>query len=609
MAFSPRQFHQILDDMINFVRANTRLTDFSVGSVIRTTLEAAALEDDEQYFQMVQLLDAFSIRTASGADLDARVADYNLIRLQPSTSFGKVKIYNGNLITNLVAFDVSAGSTTIVLDSSIRFPTTGYPYSVRLGEGTTAVEEVSVTNNNTGTATLTVSALLNDHDIGDRASVVDGSSDITISSGVQVQVPATGDVAAVVFTTTETGIIVNGDYESTSISARSVLPGVGGNVGSGAITQFTSGGPFNGAIVSNETSFSGGRGIESDAALRDRALLSLQALSKGTPLALKDAALGVSDPVTGQRVATAQVFEDFTNDEVIVYVDDGTGFVPDSIVFASDSLDTDYTSPPTTTLSLYDASDFPSDGWLLISPESIQAEVIQYTSIDYTTNTIILASGTVNNHDLEDEVTLVEIISSSSESGLDFFSLDKWPVVRGSQRIWVGSSFSNLTAQVEDVDYYINKARGRIEFLSPLAAGSVVVASYSYYTGLIFQVQRFINGSSSDETAFPGVVAAGIEAVVETPIVSRINVRMSLTSADGFDVGDLAPQVKSIIEDYITQLGIGEDVIVSEIIERAMGVTGVYNVFVQEPATDISVSPSELPVPFSSSGSSLVTVN
>jgi hypothetical protein len=56
--------------MIAYVQTRTAISDFNVGSVIRTVLEAAALEDDEQYFQMVQLLDLFSFMSAAGEDLD-----------------------------------------------------------------------------------------------------------------------------------------------------------------------------------------------------------------------------------------------------------------------------------------------------------------------------------------------------------------------------------------------------------------------------------------------------------------------------------------------------------------------------------------------------------
>jgi hypothetical protein len=60
MTFVARTYEQILSDMIAYMQSRTSISDYNVGSVIRTILEAAALEDDEQYFQMVQLLDMFS---------------------------------------------------------------------------------------------------------------------------------------------------------------------------------------------------------------------------------------------------------------------------------------------------------------------------------------------------------------------------------------------------------------------------------------------------------------------------------------------------------------------------------------------------------------------
>ena len=121
--------------------------------------------------------------------------------------------------------------------------------------------------------------------------------------------------------------------------------------------------------------------------------------------------------------------------------------------------------------------------------------------------------------------------------------------------------------------------------------------------------EKFINGDPNDEVNFPGVVAAGIEATVETPTVRRVTARVSITALDGFEESELAPLVRTEIENYILSLGIGDDVIVSEIVERSMGITGIYNVIVQEPTTDISVAFAELPVPVSAGGSTLVVVN
>jgi hypothetical protein len=535
------------------------------------------------------------------------VAENNIIRLQPTSSYGNIKVLDGTLITNFLAYDVNASDVTVELESTERFPTAGYPYTVRVGEGTTSVEDLSVSNNNTSNAVLSVTSLVNNHDIGARVSMVSGAADTSISTGIQAQVPATGDGSPIVFTTVEGGTIVNGDYESTPIAAKAVVPGLEGNVGTGAVSQFAASPPLTGALVTNEGLFTGGREVESDSDLRDRALDSLASLSRGTPLALKNAVLGTTDPLTGQRITTANVLEKFSTDEVIIYVDDGSGFVPDSVTLARDAVSGAYASP-TSSMTLSDSSEFPSEGYVLLSPESAQAEVVGWTSVDYASDTLSLASNTVNTHDDADEAVQVEVITSSSEGGTLFYDLSKWPLVRNSNRLWIGPSASNLTLMVEGTDYYLNKARGRIELLSAVAAGSFIAMTYSYYVGLIFYAQRFVNGSSGDETAFPGVVAAGIEATVETPAIRRITVRLSISALPGFDELTLAPQVQSTIESYITALGIGEDVIVSEIIERAMGVPGIYNVLVQEPTSDLAVSTNELPVPTNSTGTSLVTV-
>ncbi|MCF6205341.1 MAG: baseplate J/gp47 family protein [Sulfurovum sp.] len=594
--------------MIAFVKATSTLTDFSIGSVVRTILEASSLEDDEQYFQMVQLLDVFNIRTSSGVDLDARMADLNLVRIQPTTSVGFITIQDGSLITDNLAFDSNATDTTVSLDSTTRFPVVGFPYTIRIGEGTTSVEDIPVSANNVGTGVLTVLALVNAHALGAVVSVVTGAADITISSGLQVSVPASGSSAALNFLTSESGTIVNGNLNSTRITTKAVIPGIDSNIGRGQLTKFTASSPFSSATVTNDAFFSGGGSAERDRAFQNRGFDHLQSLSNATPLALKSAVLGVSDPVTGRRISSSSAYENFSADEVIIYVDDGSGFIPDQTILAKDQLDTPYAASGQLSLSVTDAEDFPSEGFILISPESAQAEVLPFSAVDYSLNNITVSTATVNTHDSGDEVVQVEILAESSDAGLLFFSLRKSPVVRNSFRIWVGPSASSLTLQTLGTDYYLNKARGRIEFLVVIPLASYVVITYSYYTGLIYQAQKFINGSP-DTTTFPGIVAAGIETTVETPTIRRITVRASITARNGIAEEDLVASAQAAVESYIVALGIGEDIILSEIIERIMGVSGVFNVSVQLPTSDVSVPFNELPLPFASSGTSLVTIN
>lgn len=611
MSFVPRTYEAIRDDMLAYVQVQTNLTDFEIGSTIRTIIEAAALEDDEQYFQMVQLLDAFSIQTAQGSDLDERVADYNITRLQPSTSAGQVVFQDLLLIQSDTTFDLLTGAISVLVEDSSSFPTLGFPYTVRVGEGTISVEDAQVTANNTLTNILTLQlpGLVNDHSAGSRVSFVSGAADNSIAASIQVQVPSFSGAAPIKFVTIETGTIINGNFESAVVNAKAVVPGSLGNVGANQITQFSSSPPFNGAGIRNPKKFAGGRDIETDPELRDRARTQIQSLSKGTILAIKQAALGVSDPVTGQRVVTANLLEDFIAEEVILYIDDGTGFVPDTVVLPRSTLLVDPApNPGAGTIQLVDASAFPQTGFILVSTEDLaQIELLNFTAVDYNTNTLTLASPTVRIHNAADEVVMVDVLENNAEPGTLFLQTQNFPIVRSSQRLWidVGAGF---VPKVEGPDYFIQKGTGEIELTTPLISGATAVSAYTYYTGLVKTVQTVIDGSKTDPVNFPGVRAAGVVVLVETPVIHRITVRLSITAQSGFVEANLVPQVREAVEAYISSLGIGEDVIQAEIIQRAMEVTGMFNVVVVTPASDVVVLQNELPVPFDTSGNSLVTV-
>lgn len=92
MTFRRRIYSEILDDMVQHLLQNTALTDFRVGSVIRTILEAAALEDDTCYFEMAQLLRSFSFTSATGVELDRRLQDFDLEREPAAPALGEVVI-------------------------------------------------------------------------------------------------------------------------------------------------------------------------------------------------------------------------------------------------------------------------------------------------------------------------------------------------------------------------------------------------------------------------------------------------------------------------------------------------------------------------------------
>ena len=55
----------------------------------------------------------------------------------------------------------------------------------------------------------------------------------------------------------------------------------------------------------------------------------------------------------------------------------------------------------------------------------------------------------------------------------------------------------------------------------------------------------------------------------------RINIAINITTGNGVNLGDISNNIKSVIINYVQGLGVGQDVILSEIIAQVMGITGV----------------------------------
>lgn len=606
MTFVPRSYETILQEMIAHVRANTTLTDFTVGSNIRTILEACSLEDDEQYYQMVQLLDAFRIATATGADLDERAADLNVERLKAKEAFGKIMFRDGGLTKTTATINTTAGVTTIKGEDTSDFPTT-YPYTIRIGEGTPQVEDVLVINNDTTFNTFTLSAVtLNAHSVGDRIAHVTGSGK-TISTGVQVQTPPTTTSSPIKFITVESGVITAGNYESGLVDINAVEAGSEGVVAAGRISKFVSSPPFTGAEVTNPSATSGGRDDETDNDLRNRLLRRYDELSRGVPSAIESVVIGIEDTNTGQRIVTAKLKEDFISEDHVLYVDDGTGFIPDNTIMTKNAVNGAHSSG-VTSLAVNDVSDFPSSGAVLISPRlpSI-AEVVEYSAKDATTNTLSLDSATSFAHNNDDEVVLVDQVGTAEE-GQNYFELDNFPLKQNSYEIYDNRD-GQFKLKAEGTDYVINLTNGEIQFTGAgLSAGTIVVANYTYYTGLIQKAQKVLNGDPADSVTYPGVVAAGVIIRVDVPTIRQITVIASISVEVGFAEDDVQPEVEQAIVNYIDGLKIGDNVIIAEIIERSMGINGVYNISVQQPTSDVVILEDELPKSSDSNGNSLVTV-
>jgi uncharacterized phage protein gp47/JayE len=75
--FQPKTREFILTRMINRTVARTDLNDLNDGSSVKQVLAAASREDDDQNYQMTQIIDLFDLDTCIGADLDERAKEMN----------------------------------------------------------------------------------------------------------------------------------------------------------------------------------------------------------------------------------------------------------------------------------------------------------------------------------------------------------------------------------------------------------------------------------------------------------------------------------------------------------------------------------------------------
>lgn len=355
---------------------------------------------------------------------------------------------------------------------------------------------------------------------------------VTIPIGTQVKVPAVGAATDIIFTTTEEGTINAGNTSSNNVDVQADKAGTEGNVAPTTINGFVSK-PSGVDSVSNPSALTNGLDKESDDDFRRRIKLAIKGLARCHPAGLEAAVIGVEDPGgSGKTVVFSNVYEDpLDRGEVTLYVDDGSG-----------------TAESTTTAS-NDACG--------LGGGAAGGEVDIYTS------------------------------NKPIKPGLTFlFEYDA--LGAGS---WV--------PLVENVDYTLNRATGHVKlsqasFPSGLTATDLVRASYTYFTGLIQEVQKVIDGDPADRSNYPGYRAAGCRVTVLSPNILQLTVTVNITVRSGYSQSEAIDDVEAAISDYVNSLGISEDVILNELRERTMAVEGVFDCTFRQPTANTVILDNQI---------------
>lgn len=156
----------------------------------------------------------------------------------------------------------------------------------------------------------------------------------------------------------------------------------------------------------------------------------------------------------------------------------------------------------------------------------------------------------------------------------------------------------NGAALTLDTDFWVKSGTGQIVLKTGLAATDTLTATYTHWSGLVQEVQKHIDGNASDTATYKGGRAAGADVIVLAPSIVTPTIAASVTVDAAYNGSTVRTEVQTSIINYINGLGVGEDVILAQIMEEGMLVTGVTNMVITTPApsnppADIAIADNE----------------
>lgn len=639
-----KTFKEIVDAMLNTAKTNSdgKLTDTNRGSVNRTLLEGVGVQLADQSIQLSKIKDTFSIDKAKGVDLDNRAQDYGKAqaRRQPKGSVGTAQVgdsavtykFAGAVLANNLAgvssltltaakgtqYDATGAVVASVVALATAFPAGSYVILDR--DVPARRERCLVIGTSGGGSALTFSApTTKAHDANATVILSQQGVDHLISTGTVAYVSESETVDQLNFETTADATLLDGEVV-VPVAVKSQGVGLVQNIGEGLLKNWTNA-PWGTATITNFVAFSGGRNLETDAQMRDRLRLYVQALSAGPAPAIKAAALSV-ELETGPRVVSAQVVEAVTpGDPSYLYIDDGDG--------------TASTTANADTAVLTNTGDTGYGTRILMGPAASETGQRRFKlgTWPVVANTLCLYKSTLRDTIAGFAGTVVTFVGSHAANSLnDLFILDSSnhlfkitnnsgggttaniePVSSGAANpsngaccffsipmLWAVSPVAQSQAPlVLGTDYNFNETTGDIELATGLTAGDGLlvtgansdgtVPAFVYYTGLIAEVQKVENGDPSDLDNYPGVRASGVKLIVTAPSVLSVDIGIAITAPPGVDESTLIAPVQEAILAYVNGLGIGENVIIAQIIAVAMGVDGVTDAAMVTPTGNVTV--------------------
>lgn len=518
-----------------------------------------------------QILPQMIARVVTRSDL-SDVADSSVYKhiLAAAARSDDDQYYQMTLLLKLFSIDTASGDDLDERAKDIQ-PSVVYRYAASKSTGVVVFSRTGTT----GTVTIP---------IGTKVKTADGVIFITASAGT-------------ISPTSPEKISGHGiGRDSNDVSVVADQPGTSGNVVAGTVVKFDSK-PPGVDEVTNQTAFTNGLDKETDDSFRNRLKAYVASLARCTVSAIEVGVVGQQDPDTGQTILFAKAVEDVVNrGYVTLYIDDGTGSA-ESVETTALPLTTVYTWNGTTTVLSPDTSEVSIGDWIRLDSDGQFFEITGITpDVDVTISNpgaLSIPSGATQSSIATDFLTegLAGPPADSAVGGEERLSFDHYPVKSVDPLVVASSTRGTL---LSGVDYWINPASGQINFDPALTAGEVIIADYTYYVGLIGIAQKVVDGDRDNRSEYPGLRAAGVLVVVQTPQILLQTVSVAVTVSEGYDQDEVRSAVKQAIKDYINTLTISGDVILNRLIKQLMGVAGVADIIVYSPTANVAILDDQL---------------
>lgn len=595
MSFQIKKFNSIVTSMINWASGVTdRVTDYNVGSVIRTIFESVAMELEELYYQLLkaveEAIEEAIYRTFNFSRNPAEKATGTVRFFRLTGTEGDISVPRGTLVSTdsvpPILFETmsegtiryytgtaTGGSTNRLIDTTKNFLTLGIQ---ELSSGTAGAKVINITDNNATTDASGVTDVLTTTSSGDTLVFANLSGGATFADGGEYK-------------------IIQGYVD---VTVRAISPGTGSNVIANSITIMKSSVPSVSSCT-NPSAISDGREEETDSERKGRFALYIQSLARATKGALEYAARTVPEIISAKAIddvrpnvykynsSLSSTSQDPYDDITAAIRNPGDRPVA---LFGANTIDTSQVVRPDDALYIGAKEVFEwvnmhlfSAGVMIKDPAT--NIVWEYSKGDGTW-------GTLTSYVVQDS-TCIPSPGPGAYSGpltqsgtLAFTPPSDWvsDTVHNLLRLWlrlrVLAGGTSLYSSIPTGDY----------FSLPPGLGYVHVYAHDGSGELNDTLKATV------ESAVEPYRGCGIIVEVKAPSVVTQTITIELLIAENYDTTLMATYVAQQLKDWVNSKALGDDLYIAEIYQFVMGVNdkAIVNSSLTAPISDVFLSSSQI---------------